>query len=160
MLTKTDVIYEWSHAQTRKLYHCVCHELRNRLLGKLFFLLPCITTNEETLIVSNLFNVRWKTAITYNSFGALRSNKDFQASFAEANKMVPGFYPLTPSITKNKTCKEVNGIFFIKIWNYLPNVFECFILKNLFCTIMFGFCSIFLIFVNSVSMLWVHVHAK
>jgi len=29
---------------------------------------------------------------------------------------------------------------FIKIRNYLPNVFQCFILKNLYCAIMFSFC--------------------
>jgi len=28
---------------------------------------------------------------------------------------------------------------FFKIRNYLPNVFQCFILKNLYCAIVFGF---------------------
>ena len=42
-LTKTDVTYKWSDAQTQNLHHRVCHELRNGLLGNL---LPCITTNK------------------------------------------------------------------------------------------------------------------
>ena len=61
-LTKMDVTYEWSEAQTRNLHHRVCHKLRNGLLGKLLPLLLCITTNkveihEETLIASNCFDV-------------------------------------------------------------------------------------------------------
>jgi len=44
-LPKTDVTHEWSEVGTRILHHHVCHELRNGLLSKLFFLLPCITTN-------------------------------------------------------------------------------------------------------------------
>ena len=32
-LTKTDVTYKWNDAQTQNLHHCVCHELRNGLLG-------------------------------------------------------------------------------------------------------------------------------
>ena len=36
-LTKMDLTYEWSDAQTRNVHHTVCHELRNGLLGKLFF---------------------------------------------------------------------------------------------------------------------------
>ena len=43
-LTKMDVTYVWSDVLTQNLCHCVCHELRNGLLGKLFFLLPCIAT--------------------------------------------------------------------------------------------------------------------
>jgi len=61
-LLKTDVIYKWSEVETRILHHHVCHELRNGLLGKLFLLLSCITTNkveihEETSIVNDRFNV-------------------------------------------------------------------------------------------------------
>jgi len=61
-LPKTDVTYEWSEVQTQILYHHVCHEMRNGLLGKLFLLLPYITTNKveihkETLIVNNRFNI-------------------------------------------------------------------------------------------------------
>ena len=61
-LTKTDVTYKWSEVGTRILHHHVCHELRNGLLGRLFLLLPCITTNkveihEETWIANNRFNV-------------------------------------------------------------------------------------------------------
>jgi len=62
VLTKTGITHEWSKVQTRNLHRHVCHELRNGLLGKLFLLLPCITTNkveihEETLITNNCFNV-------------------------------------------------------------------------------------------------------
>ena len=62
VLTKTDVTYEWSDSQTQNLHHCVSHELRNGLLGKLFFVLLCITTDKaeihkETSITSNRFNV-------------------------------------------------------------------------------------------------------
>ena len=62
VLTKTDVTYERSNTQTRNLHHRVCRELRNGLLGKLFPLLLCITTNEveiheETSIASNCFDV-------------------------------------------------------------------------------------------------------
>ena len=61
-LPKTNVTYEWSEVGTRTLHHHVCHELRNGLLGKLFLLLPCITTNkveihEETSIANNRFDV-------------------------------------------------------------------------------------------------------
>ena len=61
-LAKTDVTYEWSAAQTQDWHHRVCHELRNGLLGKLFPLLLCITTNkvkihEETPIASNCFGI-------------------------------------------------------------------------------------------------------
>ena len=38
-LTKTDVTYEWSEAQTRDLHNHVHHELRNGLFAKLFPLL-------------------------------------------------------------------------------------------------------------------------
>jgi len=62
VLPKTDVTYKWSGVGTRILHHHVCHELRNGLLGKLFLLLSCITTNnikihEETSIVNDRFNV-------------------------------------------------------------------------------------------------------
>ena len=45
-LTETDVTYEWSDAQTRNLHHRFCHEMENRLLGKLLLLLPCISPNK------------------------------------------------------------------------------------------------------------------
>ena len=62
VFTKIDITYEWSEVRTRNLYHRVCHELRNGLLGKLFLLLPFITANkveihEETLIVNNRFDI-------------------------------------------------------------------------------------------------------
>ena len=61
-LPKVKVTYKWSEVGTRILYHHVRHELRNGSLGKLFLLLPCITTNkvkihEETSIVNDLFDV-------------------------------------------------------------------------------------------------------
>ena len=61
-LPKMDVTYKWSEVVTRILHHHVRHELRNGLLGKLFLLLSCITTNkvelhEETSIVNDRFNV-------------------------------------------------------------------------------------------------------
>ena len=75
-LTKTDVLYEWSKAQTQNLHQCTYHELKNELLGKLFLLLFFITTNKveihkETLIANNCFDFTWETAITYNFLGAL-----------------------------------------------------------------------------------------
>ena len=45
VLTKTDVAYEWSGLQTPNLHHHVHYELKSRLLGTLFILLPCIATN-------------------------------------------------------------------------------------------------------------------
>ena len=64
-LTKMDVTYEWSDAQTLNMHHRVRCELRNGLLGKLFLLLPCITPNkveiyEETSIASNSFDITFK----------------------------------------------------------------------------------------------------
>ena len=61
-LPKTGVTYKWSEVGTRILHHHVRHELKNGLLGKLFLLLPCITTNkveihEETLIANDRFDV-------------------------------------------------------------------------------------------------------
>ena len=43
MLTETGVTYEWSDVQTGNLNNHDCHELRK---GKLFLLLPIITTNK------------------------------------------------------------------------------------------------------------------
>jgi len=34
--TKMDVTYEWSDVKAQNLHHCVCHEMRNEVLGKLF----------------------------------------------------------------------------------------------------------------------------
>ena len=75
-LTKMDVLYKWSKAQTQNLHQPTSHELKNELLGKLFFLLFFITTNkveihEETLIANNCFDVTGETAITYNFLGTL-----------------------------------------------------------------------------------------
>jgi len=61
-LIKSDITYEWNDVQTQNLHHCVCYELRNGLLGKLFLLLLCITTSkveihEETSIASNRFDI-------------------------------------------------------------------------------------------------------
>ena len=60
VFTKIDVTYERSEVRTLNSYHRVCHELRNRLLGKLFLLFPFITAtkveiHEETSIVNNRF---------------------------------------------------------------------------------------------------------
>ena len=61
-LPKTDVTYKWSEVGTRILHQHVCHKLKTGLLGKLFLLLSCITTNkveihEETSIANDRFNV-------------------------------------------------------------------------------------------------------
>ena len=45
-LTKIDVPYKWRDVKTQNMHHCIRHKLRNRLLGKLFLLLPCIATNK------------------------------------------------------------------------------------------------------------------
>ena len=63
-LPKMDVTYMWSEVGTRILCHYVCHELRNGLLGKLFLLLSCITTNKveiykETSIANDRLHVTW-----------------------------------------------------------------------------------------------------
>jgi len=50
-LPKTGVTYEWSEVGTRSLHHYAGHELRNGLLGKLFLLLPCITTNKVEVVI-------------------------------------------------------------------------------------------------------------
>ena len=62
VLTKTDVTYKWSEVRTRNLHYRVRHELRNGRLGKLFLLLPFITTNkveihEEISFANNHFDV-------------------------------------------------------------------------------------------------------
>ena len=62
MLPKMDVIYKRSEVGTRILCHHVRHELRNGLLGKVFLLLSCITTNkveihEETSMANNRVDV-------------------------------------------------------------------------------------------------------
>ena len=90
VLTKTDVTYEWSGVRTWNLHHCVSNDLRNGLLGKLFLLLPFITANkveihEEHQSQTITSTSRELVAITYNSFGPLQSNKDFQAPLAWAN---------------------------------------------------------------------------
>ena len=77
-LTKTNVTYKCSDALTQKFHHRVHHDLRNKLLGKLFLLLLFVITNkveihEETSIVSNHFDIMCLAAITYNSFGALHT---------------------------------------------------------------------------------------
>ena len=60
--------------------YCVCHEMRNELLGKLLLLLPFITTKSKsitknwsrttTLMLDEIM------AITYHSFGEMQ---EFQA---------------------------------------------------------------------------------
>ena len=117
MLTKTDVTYECSSAQTRNLHHRVCHELRNGLLGKLFFLLSYIMAkkveiHEETSIASNCFDVTWANGpITYNSFELLLLGwtKDTQV-------LTVGLFLHQEQAIK--ACKKVDGFFF-KIRNYL-----------------------------------------
>ena len=61
-LPKMNVTYKWSEVGTRIFHHHICHELRNRLLGRLFLSLSCITTSkakihEETSIANDRFNV-------------------------------------------------------------------------------------------------------
>jgi len=58
-LTKMDVT---SDVQAQNLHHRVCHELKNRLLGKLFLLLLFVTTSkveihEELSVANNRFDV-------------------------------------------------------------------------------------------------------
>jgi len=77
------------------------------------------------------------TAITYYSFGALQLNKQklLLLGWIRCN---PDFncWPLpSPRIRHVKKLL----IFFFKICNYLPNVFQFFMQKNVYCTIMFGF---------------------
>ena len=97
-LSKTHVTYEWSEVGTQILHHDDCHELRNELLGKLFFLLPYITANkvkiyEKTSIAYDRFNITWTNGcnLLYNSLGALQLDKDFWAPLARANMMIPKF---------------------------------------------------------------------
>ena len=71
-------------------------------------------------------------AITYNSFGTLQANEDFRAPLAWVNTMIPRFEPLAPSFTKNKAGKQVYEFF--QNTQILPNVFQYFILKNLYYT--------------------------
>ena len=82
VLPKTDVTYEWSEVRTWILHHHVCHELRNGLLGKLFRLLPCITTNrveihEETSIASNRFDVTWTNGHNLQFLGCTATKQRF-----------------------------------------------------------------------------------
>jgi len=85
--------YEWSGAQTRDLHHRVCHHLRNGLLGNLFLILPCITTNkveiyEETLIANNRSNVMWTNG---HKLQFPRCTAFKWAPLTWANKMIPKF---------------------------------------------------------------------
>ena len=84
-LPKTDVTYEWSEVGTRILHHHVCHEPRNGLLGKLFPLLPCITTNkveihEETSIANDRFNVMWTNGHNLQFLGCIATEQRFSSS--------------------------------------------------------------------------------
>ena len=49
-LSKT-VVYNAVH--TRNLYHCVCYEPRNGLLGKVFLLIPFFITNKVQSLKKN-----------------------------------------------------------------------------------------------------------
>jgi len=46
---------------------------------------------------------------------------------------------VAPFLHEQGTKRSYTYRFFFKICNYLPNVFQCFVLKNLYCAIMFGF---------------------
>ena len=125
-----DVTYEWSDVQIQHLYDCVCHRLRHGLLGKLFLILPSSPqTKSKTIkkhrLQTTALTSRELTAITYNSFGTLQSNKDFLSSSCLGNKMKPGFncWPLPSPRTRH--VRKLTDFFKI----CLPNVFQCFILK-------------------------------
>ena len=46
MFAKMNVTYKWSDLQTQNLHRRVFHELKNGLLGNLFLVLFCMTTNK------------------------------------------------------------------------------------------------------------------
>ena len=143
-ITKTGVTYEWSDVQARSFHHHVCHELKNGFLGKLFLLLPCITTNkvkihEETSVVNNCFDFTWTNAHKSQFLWCTVIKQRFWAPVAWRIWWYPSFNCWAPLFTKNKAHKEVMDFF--KLCNYIPNLFQCSILKNLYCAIiMFGFC--------------------
>jgi len=96
VLPKTGVTYEWNEVRIRILYHYVCHELKNGLLGKLFFYSPASPqTKSKSMKKHRLWTTvsmsREQMAITYNSLGAQQPNKDFRAPLAWANTMIPRF---------------------------------------------------------------------
>jgi len=72
--------------------------------------------------------------------------KDFLA-LVWVNKMIPRFNCWSLPSPRVRRLKKFTDFF--KIHNYLPNVFQFFILKNLYCAIMFG--SVFLDVVTLVS---------
>jgi len=116
--------------------------MRNGLLGKLFPLLVFITIKlksmEKDQSRATILMSRELTSITYISFGALQLNKDFpQLLLLRRISWYPGFiHWLLPS-PRMRRRKKFRDFF----WNtqYLPNVFQCFILGNLYCAIMLGF---------------------
>jgi len=78
-----DVTYEWSEVSTQNLHYRVCHELRNGLLGSYSI---CSLSSPQTKSKS-MKKHRSRTtastshefaAITYNSFGPLQSNNNFE----------------------------------------------------------------------------------
>ena len=70
-------------------------------------------------------------AITYNYFGPLQR---FSSSSCMGKS---DFNRWALSSTRTRRVKKLTNFF--KMRNHLPNVFQCFILKNLYCAIMFGF---------------------
>jgi len=89
--------------QTRNLYQCICHEMRNGLLGNLFPVLLFITIKSKSMKEdqsrATILMSRELMGITYNFFGALRLNKDFPTPLAQANKLIPRIYPLASFFT-------------------------------------------------------------
>jgi len=129
VLPKMDVTYEWSKVGTQILHYHLYHELRNGLLGKLFFLLPCITTKSKSMKKhqsrTTALTSREQTTITYHNlqFLGCTATKSFELLLLGQIRWYPGFnhWPL-PSLRTRRVKKLMD--FFQKKCNYLPNVFQ------------------------------------
>ena len=122
-----DVTYEWSDAQTQNLYHCVCHELRNGLLGKLFFLLLCITINkveihEETLIANNCFDIIWIFSHNLQCWKKEPTLKTWVSSYFPSVKS-SNFFAWYAKGIQEQGLERSYGLFF-KICNFFPMYFN------------------------------------
>ena len=106
-----DVTYEWTDELAWKFYYCVCHELKSRLLGKLFLLLYKQGWN-LILIVSNHFDVMWINGHKLK-IPLLHCNQAriFELLLLGQIRWYPGFSRWSISFTKNKTCKEVDRFY-------------------------------------------------
>ena len=91
-----DVPYKWSDAQTWNFTIMLAMKWGMDYWVSYFLYCPLspqmkLKPSKKHWSRTNVSMWRELTAITYNSFGALQLNKDFQAPLALANKVIPSF---------------------------------------------------------------------